>query len=155
MATSISVALVALFLYLVVNLIIGGAAVLQGSMGMYMVAAQSILAVLLLLGTIRGNRLAWQGGRLAGLVGFIYYAYLTGRLFLRPEHTLGLGDRLVELSALGVQAVCLLVVFLAFTTQQAYSHFELICPRCGESSGTTNGDMFFVTVRCKHCNSRY
>jgi hypothetical protein len=155
MATSISVALVALFLYLVLNLLIGGAAVLQGSMGVYMVAAQSVLAILLLLGTMKGNRLAWQGGRMAGLVGFVYYGYHLLRLILNPEQNLGLGDRMVEMSALGMQGVCLLVVLLAFTTQAAYSHFELICPRCGESSGTTNGDMFFVTVRCKHCDSRY
>ncbi|MGE3803319.1 MAG: hypothetical protein AB7K24_01455 [Gemmataceae bacterium] len=152
MPTPISLALVAMFLYLVLNLIIGGAAVLQGSMSMYMVGAESILALLIIFGTMKGNRLAWQGGRLGGLVGFIYYGYKTALLYVRPENNLGLGDRMVELMALGIQAVCLLVVYGAFATHPAKSHFELICPQCSESSGTTNGDLFFTTVRCKNCN---
>lgn len=154
MPTPISLALCSLFLFMIMDLIIGLAAVQQGELSLYRVSAEIVVALLIMMGTVKSNRLAWQAGRLLGMIGAVFFGFLTVRLLIFPQFNLGLGDRPVELTALAVQTVCLAAIPVAFATHAARSHFELVCPMCGESSATT-GDLFFSSVHCKSCNAKF
>ncbi len=105
------------------------------------------LWVVLLAGTLRGNRLAWFANRLLCL--------LTGALIifqiLQPV-VKGAGNISEALQLLLVHVMDLAVVFLILGSQSARRFYDLACLKCG-STKVWPADWIFRKIRCGKCGN--
>ena len=105
------------------------------------------VAVLILVGIAKGQRLAWQWGRLLGLVGAIVLTLAALGTLQRAGERPGY---LVAGILLMLQGVPLFPMFFALGTRGAREYFRLICPQCG-SHGAKAGNFLFTRAICRHC----
>jgi hypothetical protein len=133
------------------------AAVVLLSVGLRVMAGEGTLAVLpslliptlLLYGFVKGHRLAWQWGRIAGFVGA------------------GLVVGVAVLSAVGgrfspaVAAVFtltvgapLLAIAVLLGRPPARAWFKLVCPAC-QGRNVRAADLLFSRARCRACGSLF
>ena len=117
----------------------------------YTTLASTAVGLLILWGMIVGNRLAWQWGRLLGVLAAIVLTIVTLAAFsevrkansLTPALILGVGFPLLE-------AVCLYTIFFALGRPSAKRYFRLECPSCGQFTNTAN-DFLFAQAKCRAC----
>jgi hypothetical protein len=100
----------------------------------------------LLLGMIFRLKLAWQWARIGGLAGAAVLVALGLSV---------LGDEKVENhtlrgTSLMIVAALYLLVFLLLELRSSDEYFGLVCPKCGESTGSA-ADFLFMRARCRKC----
>jgi hypothetical protein len=151
MNKSITVAVVSVSIMVIARIIMGGLALLSGQVSPLSILLPIVFALLILIGIIKGQRLAWQWGRLLGLLGaFVLTFAAVGTSFHIPEE-----PALVIVTALvAMQGVPLFPMFFALGTAGAKEHFRLICPGCGKSK-VKAGNFLFTKVICRQCNTAW
>jgi len=152
--TSITLVIAALVVMIAGNLFLGLVVVLltQDPATLARVAVSLGLGLLVLWGMIVGHRLAWQWGRILGIIGAVLSTIGGVAAFVwidaarEPVWT-----RILLGSVLLVQAVCLYIIFFALGLSSARGHFNLRCPSCGGFTSTA-ADFFFNRAKCTACD---
>lgn len=151
MNTSILVAVVSVGLMVLSRLVMGGLILLGGGRPILAITIPITLGVLILVGIIVGQRLAWQWGRLLGLFGGVTLSLTAvGALSQAAEEP---GYLIVGVLLL-MQGVPLFPMFFALGTDGAKRHFRLICPQCG-SRKPKSGNFLFTKAVCKKCGAQW
>ena len=105
---------------------------------------------LILWGLIVGHRLAWQWGRVLGLLGAILML-LAGIVALTAGPAQG--NPLARFMVAGVSLVvsgCLFTIVFSLGCRSAKKYFALRCPECGKFTSAA-ADFFFNRAKCKSC----
>jgi hypothetical protein len=149
---SIQVALAALLILITLN-VAGTADALLTENKLYIGQGISLgVGALVLWGFAARHRLAWQWGRVLGLICAVLSSVAVLVIFFTrvdPE-VFPLGQRLLFAAlSLGV-AACYFVIFFAFGKPDAREYFRLYCPSCGRPTRTA-GDFLFTTAKCQRC----
>jgi hypothetical protein len=150
---SILVTITALSVILGLNCALGILALTQDPTAIVRVAVSMGLGALLLLGMIFGQRLAWQWGRILGILAAVLMTigavvgFFSTRAAQVPSWVSVLSG-----SILLVQAACLYTIFFALGQRSAKLHFGLKCPVCGELTNKA-ADFFFNRAKCKGCGN--
>jgi hypothetical protein len=151
MNKSIIIAAASVSIMIVARIIMGGLALLFGRVSPLSVLLPIAVALLILIGIIKGQRLAWQWGRLLGLLGGVLLTLSAGGAALRiPDQPL----MLINAFLLALQGVPLFPMFFALGTRGAREHFRVICPACGKSK-VKGGNFLFTRVVCRECNHEW
>jgi predicted Zn finger-like uncharacterized protein len=113
-------------------------------------AVSVVLGGLVLWGLIVGHRLAWQWGRILGLLGAILLL-LGGILSLTagPPQNNSLAKFIIAGISLFVSA-CLFTIVFSLASRSAKIYFALRCPECGNFTSAA-ADFFFNKAKCKKC----
>ena len=101
---------------------------------------------LVLIGFIKGQRLAWQWGRIGGLLGGGLYALTALGLYLGSAHTVA--------AVLMLESLLLFIMFDALGRDSARAYFQLNCPECG-SRKTKAANFFYTKSVCKQCDTKW
>jgi len=151
MNASVLVAVVSVVVVVLVRVAIGGLAFLSGRASLAGTVIPVGVAMLILAGIIVRHRLAWQWGRLVGLVGGIFLSISAVAFLSRAgEHP----NLLFVAILLAMQGMPLLSMFFALGTQGARRHFRLICPNCG-SQRSRAGNFLYTKIVCKDCDTSW
>jgi hypothetical protein len=135
------------------NLVLGLLALLQDPTSILRVAVSLGLGILILWGMIVGHRLAWQWGRILGIIAAVLLTIGAVSAFAGAgAANVPAGAGLLLGSILLLQAACLYTIFFALGQSSARHHFNLRCPSCGKFSSTA-ADFFFNQAKCKGCNT--
>ncbi|GAC1352830.1 MAG: hypothetical protein NVS3B20_14260 [Polyangiales bacterium] len=102
---------------------------------------------LVLFGMIKGHRLAWQWGRLGGIVA-ILFGLLTLIGFIGPSKSPNHSQVLVV--GISVMMTLAVVMVTALSMPSAKHFFGLICPQCARST-SSSADFMFTKAKCKAC----
>jgi hypothetical protein len=151
MSLSILAAAISVGIMVFARLFMGVLALTTGGASIPAVLFPVAIALLILLGIIMGQRLAWQWGRLLGLVGGVILSLAAfGALAQSSEQP----KLLIVGVLLALQGVPLFPMFFALGTQGAREHFRLICPQCG-SAKPKGGNFLFTKAVCRKCNASW
>lgn len=111
----------------------------------------TILVVLGFIGIIKGYRIAWQWGRLLGLLGAILFCFIAivsvMQISKRPYMTL---TSIVS----AIQAILLFIMYFALGTIGAREYFNVLCSDCGKTK-VKAGDFLFKKVICSKCKKEW
>lgn len=129
-----------------------------GSRGLIQLIVTVVIGTCVLIGAIRGRRLAWQYGRV--ILGIGAFFYTVGGLFavLAVGATAATGA-VSGAAAAGLGFFAFVMVFMAVTlwvvvfslgTADSREYFGLVCPNCG-SNRAGAADFWFRTCRCSKC----
>ena len=151
MNKSVLVAATAIGLMVFSRLFMGVLAFLSGQASIAGVVIPIAVALLILYGIVMGHRLAWQWGRLLGLLAAILLTLAAVGLFSRAGNK---PDVMLVAVLIALQGVPLFPMFFALGTKGARAHFRVICPACGVSKPKA-GDFLFTEVVCRKCGSRW
>ena len=110
-----------------------------------------VVAVLILVGILKGHRLAWQWGRIFGLIGAVWLTLASIIILLQVP---GNPEALLGAIVIGMQGIPLFFVFFALGSAEAKEYFRLICPSCAESK-PKGGDFFYNKAICKQCGTTW
>jgi hypothetical protein len=149
MNVSILVAAISVGLMVFARLLMGMLVLAGGGAAIPAVLIPIVVAVLILWGIVTGHRLAWQWGRLLGLVGGTLLTLMAIGVFSKAGGRPGL---LIVGTLLALQGVPLFPMFFALGTPEARQHFRLVCPQCG-SSKPKGGNFLFTKATCKKCKT--
>jgi predicted Zn finger-like uncharacterized protein len=113
-------------------------------------AVSVVLGGLVLWGLIVGHRLAWQWGRILGLLGALLML-LAGVVTLTagPPQNSSLAKLVIGGISLFVSA-CLFTIVFSLASRSAKIYFALRCPECGKFTSAA-ADFFFNKAKCKNC----
>jgi len=128
-------------------------ALIAGTASPMLLVLTTVLSALILIGMCKGHRLAWQWGRILGLLGAILLLMIT----LTALASMGIrtiGEFVVVTMAVGVPAAALFTMFFSIGTHSARRYFGLVCPSCG-SMKCKAADFFFTKARCATCGSEW
>lgn len=151
MSPSILVAAISVGIMVFARLFMGVLALTTGGASIPAVLLPVAIAVLILLGIVMGHRLAWQWGRLLGLVGGVILSLAAVGALAQSGEQPGL---LIVGVLLALQGVPLFPMFFALGTRGAREHFRLICPQCG-SAKPKGGDFLFTRAVCRKCKASW
>ena len=151
MKNSIIVAIVSVSIMVAARIIMGGLALLSGEVSILRILFPVLVAVLILVGIIKRQRLAWQWGRLLGLVGAIILTFAAVGAFINYADQPGI---LIFAILIALQGIPLFPMFFALGTQQAKEYFHIICPECGNTK-VRGGNFFYTKVICRKCNASW
>jgi predicted Zn finger-like uncharacterized protein len=113
-------------------------------------AVRVILSALVLWGLIAGHRLAWQWGRVLGLLGALLMLLVGIVSFAGGPVQGGMLAKLVMSGAALFISACLFTIVFSLGTQSAKKYFRLRCPECGRYTSSA-ADFFFNEAKCKNC----
>jgi hypothetical protein len=151
MPTSVAVTVGALATLLGLNGIFGVLAMMVHPEAGGRVVISLLLGALILWGLVVGHRLAWQWGRILGLLAAIL---LTAVGFMVPnvQPPAGQPDWVpaVESALTLIQAACLWTIFFSLGRPSAKEHFRLRCPGCGRFTSKA-ADFWFNRAKCAGC----
>jgi len=133
------------------RIIMGGLVLLSGQASLLFILLPIALVLLILIGIIKGQRLAWQWGRLLGLFGAVVLSLAAAGAFARVPDQPAL---LVVAILIALQGIPLFPMFFALGTVGAKEHFRVICPDCGQSK-VRGGNFLFTKVICRKCNTQW
>lgn len=151
MKKPIIVAVVSVWTMVIARTIMAGLALLSGRVSLLAILLPIAVALLILIGIIKGQRLAWQWGRLIGLFGAIILTLSAYGAFVRiPDQP----EMLIVAILMALQGIPLFPMFFALGTAGAKQHFGVICPGCNESK-VKGGDFLFTKVICRKCNKEW
>jgi hypothetical protein len=104
---------------------------------------------LILAGLLLRNRLAWQWGRVAAVLGFVALGFVLWAYVSRmaPWDTLPVVLILAQL-------VPVAAIFFALGTESAREHFRLRCPQCSAFTSRAANFLFTKAV-CDTCNTTW
>ena len=151
MPTSIIVAVISLFVMMAGRLTMTLLREDSGISSILHIIIPFSISILILVGIINGHKLAWQWGRIIGLLGSMAMSALSAVFFAMKEPMEGkifLGTMML------IQAVAFYAMFRALGTAEAKKHFGLICPQCGTDTAKA-GDFLFTQAVCRNCNARW
>lgn len=152
MPTSVLVAAIAVGIMVFSRLFMGVLILLGGGWAaMVNVVIPIAVALLILYGIIVGQRLAWQWGRLLGLLGGVLLTLTAVGILSRSAE--GPGYLMIGVLLL-LQGVPLFPMFFALGTQSARTHFRLTCPQCGHAK-PKGGNFLFTRAVCRKCNASW
>jgi hypothetical protein len=153
MPASIIVTLTALSLIIALNFVLGMLALAHNPAEIVRVATAMVLGALLLLGMVLGHRLAWQWGRILGLLAAMFLTLGTVGFLLSFDGVPGprWAKRLQAIILL-IQTASLYIIFFALGRHSARHHFRLQCPMCHRFTNSA-GDFFFTRAKCKYCDT--
>lgn len=120
---------------------------------------------LVLAGIYGGHRLAYQWGRILGLIAAVIYS-LTVIGFLvalstpeamnadgMPMNPAALRSSMIAiLAVVAVLAAALWTIFFSLGRPSARRYFRLVCPNCGHKK-VRAVDFFFSKAKCKQCST--
>jgi len=109
-----------------------------------------IVGGLILWGLIAGHRLAWQWGRVLGLLGALLMLLVGILAFTAGPVQGGMLARLVMGGVTLFISACLFTIVFSLGTQSAKKYFRLRCPECGRYTSSA-ADFFFNEAKCKKC----
>jgi hypothetical protein len=148
MPQSVIVAIVALGSMIGMEAVLGVVAVLVDPDKILPVGFALSLGALIMVGFVTGHRLAWQWGRILGLLAAIGYTLVVVLSFTSPKGT----DTIWLPIIFGFLAVCLWTIFFAIGRTSAREHFGLRCPKCSQLTNRA-ADFFFNRAKCKACGN--
>lgn len=158
--SSVIVAIVALCVLLALQLVIGILALAASrlfpeQLGRVLgqLIAVAVIGGLVLWGLFAGHRLAWQWGRLLGMLGAVLYLIAALAVLAAGGAQAGPpGARIfVGLFALIVSA-CLFTITFSLATKPAKAYFGLRCPACRRYTSSA-ADFWFNQAKCKSCGA--
>ncbi len=149
MNTSILIAAISVGVMVFARLLMGALALIGGGVSIPGVLLPIVVAVLILVGIMTGHRLAWQWGRLLGLVGGILLTLAAIRIFSGADGEAGM---LIVGSLVALQGTPLFPMFFALGTRESRQYFRLVCPQCG-SSKPKGGNFLFTKAICRQCKT--
>lgn len=151
MKKPVIVAVVSVSIMVFARIIMGGLALLSDRVSPLSILLPVAVALLILIGIIKGQRLAWQWGRLLGLLGAVVLTLSAiGAAIRIPEQP----AMLIVAVLIALQGVPLFPMFFALGTTGAKEHFRVICPACGKSR-VKGGNFLFTKVICRECNHEW
>jgi hypothetical protein len=106
------------------------------------------IGALIIAGFVNGHRLAWQWGRLIGLVLGTGFLLMSATLALRGDNN----PLTFSIAAVFSASLILMGVLLGLPKSRAY--FRLVCPDCG-SREVKATDFLFNTAKCEKCECRW
>ncbi|MER3415598.1 MAG: hypothetical protein C4297_05225 [Gemmataceae bacterium] len=148
---SVRIAITALVVMIALDMLRGILLALMGEK-LAEVAIAVTLGLLIVWGMIGGHRLAWQWGRIVGILGAIWYTFGLGVaiFFGKPAELIPLWQRFLSIIVGTVLALCLYVIFFALGRPSARQYFRLRCPSCGKFTNQA-ADFFFNRAKCRTC----
>jgi len=146
---SVLVALIATGATVLIGLVTGLFNLAGGRQEIVSIARDLIIGGLILAGMVRGHRLAWQWGRIVGVLYLIFIVVAALGLAAELPKTGGAG--MVALAISAILGACMLVTVIALSTPSAFAHFRLVCPQCQRRT-TAAADFLFQKAKCKRCN---
>ena len=151
MKTSVIVALVSLGIIAAARVLMLLNTLLATGMISIQFLIPTILVVLGFIGIIKGYRLAWQWGRLLGILGAVLFT-LFAVIYITE---IGQRSYMMFASIVSmVQAVLLFLMYFALGTAGSREYFKVICPGCGERK-VRAGDFLFSKVICSKCSKEW
>ena len=155
MKKPIVIAVVSVSIMVAFRIIMGGLALLSGELSLVDILVHIMLpivaAVLILVGIIKGHRLAWQWGRLLGLAAAIILTVAAVVTFAYSAEQPGM---MIVAALVALQGIPLFPMFFALGTKAAKEHFRLICPSCGNSK-VKGGNFLFTRAICRKCHATW
>jgi len=151
MNRSILVAAVCVGLMVFARVFMGVLALLSGQVSILGVVLPVAIALLIMIGIIMGQRLAWQWGRLLGLLGGIILTLASVGALANAEGEPGM---LIAGGLLALQGVPLFPMFFALGTRGAREHFRLTCPQCGAAK-PRGANFLFTEALCRSCGTQW
>src|SRR5262249_14993645 len=103
---------------------------------------------------IAGHRLAWQWGRLIGMLAAVLYLLVTIVTLSTGIEGAPPAARFIVAALAMIMSAGLVTIAVSFGTRSAKLYFDLRCPRCGEFTSSA-ADFFFNTAKCKKCDKRW
>lgn len=148
MNASILVAAISVSFMVCARLLMGVLALAGGGASMGAVLIPVLVALLILWGVVKGHRLAWQWGRVLGLVGGILATLSAVGIFAKSG---GQPASLLVGGLVALQGAPLFPMFFALGTHEARQYFRLVCPQCGRSR-PRGGNFLYTRAMCRNCN---
>ena len=109
------------------------------------------ISILILIGLVKGHKLAWQWGRICGILGGVLVTLdMVPAVLLVAKGSLSFAFLVIG----PLQPLALYFLFFALGAEGAREHFGLLCPKCG-SNKAKGGDFFFNTAVCRSCGERW
>lgn len=110
-----------------------------------------LLIIIIFIGILKRNRLAWQWGRILSIISAI--------VLIRAAIVLSkyIGTQpfvLLVVVLVIIQGVSLFIMFFALGTTDSREYFKVICPECGERK-VKAGDFLFSKVICRKCSKEW
>jgi hypothetical protein len=118
-----------------------------GQVGFGHFAFAGVLGVALLVGLLRGARLAWLWARYLALFLAVLVASRAAVAVVRNE-----SQAWVTALVVGGVAVPLVIAAFALLRPSAFAFFRLICPACGATT-RRSADLLFRHARCSACGN--
>lgn len=109
---------------------------------------------LVVLGFIKGNRLAWRWGRIFGLIWAIFGILRIFSILSPMGSTLYGNIHPTIIVLIVIYSLLLFVIVFTLGIDGAREHFNLICRNCG-SKRIKAGDFLFKKVICKECGKKW
>lgn len=151
MKGSVLVAVASVGMMVTARIVMGALALLSGQVSPVSLILPIGVALLILIGILKGQRLAWQWGRMLGLLGAIILTLAAASASTEVAEEPAM---LVVVILLGLQGIPLFPMFFALGTRGAKEHFRVICPDCGGSK-VKGGDFLFTKAICRECNATW
>lgn len=151
MNAPILIAAVSVGVMVLARVLMGALVLIGGGASIPAVLIPIVVALLILVGIATGHRLAWQWGRLLGLVGGTVLTLTAIGVFSKAGGRTG---PLIVGTLVALQGVPLFPMFFALGTRQARQHFRLVCPQCGVSK-PKGGNFLFTKAICKKCQATW
>jgi hypothetical protein len=151
MKISILIAATAIGLMVFARIFMGVLALVAGQASIVAVVLPVAVALLIMYGIVMGKRLAWQWGRLLGLLGGIILTLAAVGAFANAE---GDPTTMIAGGLLALQGIPLFPMFFALGTKGAREHFRLTCPQCGAGK-PKGGNFLFTEALCRKCGTRW
>ncbi len=109
-----------------------------------------VIGGLILWGLIAGHRLAWQWGRVLGMIGAIVLLLVGVLAVTAPQADMPPGARYLNAVLSLVVSACLFTIAFSLGALSAKKYFNLRCPSCGRFTSSA-ADFFFNKAKCKRC----
>jgi hypothetical protein len=152
---SVIVAIVALLVLLGVNSLGGLSQGIANRATLIQLGVTVVMGGLILWGLIVGHRLAWQWGRLIGILASLFYLISLVIVFAATSHVENAAlVRLIAIGILGVQIACMLTIFFSLGQPSAKQYFNLRCPQCGRFTKQA-ADFLFNKAKCGQCRTAW
>ncbi|MBI1903844.1 MAG: hypothetical protein HYS13_22300 [Planctomycetia bacterium] len=115
------------------------------------VLLRSLVGILVVVGLIRGHRLAWQWGRVLAILGVLLLGIAAA---VAAATNFAAGARALLFADVAVSGALLLTTFFALGRPSARRYFRLVCPQCGRATGSA-ADFWFRLAQCRQCRIRW
>ena len=149
--TSVRLTIAALIVLIALNLV-GAIGAVVNPRVLIPVGISLALQLLILWGLIVGHRLAWQWGRILGLLAALLFTFSAIVMFSQSSASPAPLVLILTGITLVVQALCLYTIFFSLGRPSAREHFRLRCPSCGKLTSSA-ADFFFNRAKCKACQN--
>jgi hypothetical protein len=149
MSKSVIVAIIAVAIIFLERVVLGVMAVAAGTSSVLNLVLTGGISGLILVGVIKGHKLAWQWGRILGMVGAVILSFIAIMLITHSNP-----QNVAAVVIIGSQAILLYILFFTLGTAGARKYFHLICPVCGSTKAKA-ADFLFAKAKCKDCDNQW